>query len=500
MPTPVFAPRVLADVLVWQAQQRPQALALRFLPDAIGLDISYLQLQRRSERAAAHLWHQWGVRPGDRVAWLGLNHPDMLVLLFALARIGAALAPLNFRLAPPEWQALLADCTPCLLVCDAHWEAAARSLPLEVRRVELLTAEPLAEDAPRQDRPQAPCLLVYTSGTTGKPRGAVHTQANLLANMQIVGASASLFATDLVASMLPMFHVGGLCIQTLPALYAGASVLLLPRFEPGQALECFARERPSLTLQVPATMQALIGHAHWAAADLSSLRAIWAGSSTLPRHLVEAFHARGLPVCNVYGATETGPFSITLGPEHAASHLGSCGWPARGVEVRLAGSEDRLDGVGEICLRAPNVVSHYWPDLPAQDADGWFHSGDMARQAADGSYTVVGRAKDMVISGGENIYPAEVENALAAHPAVGECAVLGLPDARWGEALVAVVVPRAGQSLTLEEMTDFLAPQLARYKLPRQLVCVDALPKTALGKVQKNLLPDLLSLQLLQNK
>ena len=250
-------------------------------------------------------------------------------------------------------------------------------------------------------------------------------------------------------------------------------------------LASFTQDRPTLTLLVPAVMKALLDHPGWASADLSSLRAVWAGSSTLPQALVDAFHARGLPVCNVYGATETGPFSIALDERHALTHPGSCGWPAPGLQVRLG---NPVDGVGELQVRGPNVVQHYWPQRPAVDAEGWFHSGDLARQAADGSYSVVGRAKDMIISGGENIYPAEIENALAAHPDVAECAVLGVADARWGEAVVAAVVPRPGCRLDTEALQGHLQQRVARYKLPRRYVTLDALPKTALGKVQKSLL------------
>lgn len=289
--------------------------------------------------------------------------------------------------------------------------------------------------------------------------------------------------------MLPLFHVGGLCIQTLPALSVGAEVMLHARFDAAAALQCLTQDRPTLTLQVPATMRALVEHPGWASADVSSLRAVWAGSSVLPAHLIEAFHAKGVPVCNVYGSTETGPFSIALPPGQARTHSGSCGWPARvsdacQVEVKLAGEKD---AVGELCIRAPNVAECYWPDLPLKDADGWFHTGDLARRAGDGSYSVVGRAKDMLISGGENIYPAEIENLLAAHPAVSECAVIGMPDAQWGEVVVACVVMRTGQ-VDEAALREHLAGQLARYKLPRRWVFLEALPKTALGKVQKDAL------------
>jgi fatty-acyl-CoA synthase len=285
--------------------------------------------------------------------------------------------------------------------------------------------------------------------------------------------------------MLPLFHVGGLCIQTLPALHAGAQVMLLPRFAPEAAFDCFEQQRPTLTLQVPATMKALIEHPRWAAADLSSLRAVWAGSSVIPAPLVDAFHARGLPVCNVYGSTETGPFSIALPPQFAMRKAGSCGWPAPQVEVKLDGVKD---GAGELLVRGPNVVGRYWPAERACDAGGWFHTGDLARLDADGSFTIVGRAKDLIISGGENIHPAEIEQALALHDDVLECAAFGVADEEWGEVVAVAVVMREGAQADEQKLRAFLAGRIARYKLPRRWLFTGALPKTALGKVQRALL------------
>jgi fatty-acyl-CoA synthase len=426
------------------------------------------------------------MRPGDRLAWLGANHVDQLSLLFALARIGAMLAPLNFRLAAAEWDAVIRDCRPVRIVCDDAWREAAQALGLRhgipVHDVTCIAVPSHAEPAPDHATAHAPVLLVYTSGTTGRPKGAVHTQANLVANMATASKAQEMTPDDVISTVLPLFHVGGLCIQTLPALFAGASVILHARFDPAATLACFERERPSLTLLVPAVMKALVEHPDWQACDLSSLRAVWAGSSTLPRALVDAFHARGLPVCNVYGATETGPFSIALTAEQAFSHAGSCGWPAVGVEVQLDGLKS---GVGELLIRAPNVITHYWPGVPALDAEGWFHTGDLGEVAEDGSYSVVGRLKDMIISGGENIYPAEIENLLGSHPGVAECAVVGLPDSRWGEVVVAAVVARQGSAATDEDLLAFLVGRIARYKLPRRIVWMQELPKTALGKVQK---------------
>jgi fatty-acyl-CoA synthase len=485
---PASTPRFenLSHLLATQAAERAEAPALRYR----GKTVSYARLARRTERTAARLAHAWGVQAGDRVAYLGWNHVDQITLLFALARLGAVLAPLNTRLATPEWSAIVRDCSPCLLLHDDAFAQPATALAAQhgvaAHSIEELCASPVDSDAPERAAGSAPVLLVYTSGTTGTARGALHTQANLLANMAIASESIALVATDLIATVLPLFHVGGLCIQTLPALYAGAQVLLQPRFDAAAWLQCVEQERPTLSLMVPATMKAVTEHPQWQHTDLSSLRALWAGSSILPRALVEAFHARGVPLCNVYGATETGPFSIALPPAHARTHVGSCGWPASGVECLLA--SPNADGVGELWIRAPNVARRYWPDVPAVDAEGWFHTGDLALCAADGSYSVVGRAKDMVISGGENIYPAEIENLLSAHPSVQECAVLGLPDAQWGEVVAAAVVLHSGATWQPQALQDFLSPQLARYKLPRRFMQCTELPKTALGKVQRAVL------------
>jgi fatty-acyl-CoA synthase len=483
----------LWQILSTQAELRGHAAALRFA----GQETSYAQLAEQSRSMAAALQAQ-GIHHGDRVAWLGLNHPLQIALLFACAGLGAIAMPLNYRLAAPELERILRDGQPRLLVHDAAWQELAQALqkscavPLQsihgllddgLKRSDAKMSLGLAEDA---------ALLVYTSGTTGLPRGAVHTQHNLCRNMAFAGKNAALAATDLIATMLPLFHVGGLCIQTLPALAAGACVSLHDRFEAGAALKSFAQEQPTLTLQVPATMRALLEHPDWANTDLSSLRAVWAGSSILPANLIEAFQARGIPVCNVYGSTETGPFSISLPPAHAHTHVGSCGWPASDeVEVKLLNAQQ---GVGEICIRAPNVAERYWPDQALKNEEGWFHTGDLARRDADGSYWVVGRAKDMLISGGENIYPAEIENLLAAQPGVLECAVIGLPDTKWGEIVAACIVlaPGADAAKAQQDLSAALAGQLARYKLPRQWHFMPLLPKTALGKVQKaQLLRDL---------
>ena len=496
-PCPPLPATSLITLLRRLAQARAGSPALRFLDPGTGHaeTMTFSGLLAHAEALAANMAAR-GIGPGDRVAWLGHSHPRQIALLFGLARLGAVLVPLNHRLAPAEWSAVLADCMPRCLVHDAGFAEAAHRLCSQPAAPACVALDALPstgslDGAPDADALDRPALLVYTSGTTGTPKAAVHTQGNLLANMAIAAQVQGLTADDTVLTVLPLFHVGGLCIQTLPALAVGATVLLHSRFDAGATLRTIAHDRPSLTLQVPATLQALTAHPDWASTDLSCLRAAWAGSSLLPPEPLKAFMARGVPVSNVYGSTETGPFSIALPPDQAATHIGSCGWPAPGVEIRLLDAQGHpvpTGQVGEVCVRAPNVVTHYWPDRPALDADSFFHSGDLAQQAGDGSFTVVGRAKDMIISGGENIYPAEIENLIATHPAVAECSVVGQADARWGEVTVAVVVLRnpqpAGDGWDAP-LRDFLDGRLARYKWPRRWVRMDTLPRTALGKVKK---------------
>ena len=460
---------------------------------------------RRVERVTAHLQAHWGITPGDRVAWLGFNHELQLVALVACARLGAVFLPLNFRLAVPELQQVITDAQPHLLVHDtAHAEAAAALQGAGLQRTHhdtlIATAAPRGLPLP-EIHSDAPLLLVYTSGTTGQPKGAVHTQAALLANARASQWAHAFVPGDKVLSTLPMFHVGGLCIQTLPALLAGIEVVLHPRFDPGAWLDELTASRPTLSLLVPATMRALFEHPRWADTPLSGLRGLMTGSSTVPVAYLGIFHARGVPVGQVYGTTETGPVSIVLRLPDAMARAGASGWPQPEAQVKLVdtqGQEVAPGETGEVCIRAANLMRGYWSGDPATSVrtdlglhDGWFHSGDLGQRAADGCITIVGRSKDMIISGGENIYPAEIENLLVTLPGVAECAVVGLPDARWGEVSVAALVrsrDAAGQALNEAAVQDHLQARIARFKLPRRVVFMDSLPKSALGKVQKPLL------------
>jgi len=480
----------LAQIIERHAQFSPQQVAIH----AAGEDITYPALWQRIDRATRVLLAA-GVQPGDRVAWLGFNDPALLVLLFALARVGAILLPLNHRLAAPEHAAILGHAGVSLLVCDSAHAGAAAALAA-TQGCRLLPAAGLAADGGGAadagvlaGEYASPVLLVYTSGTTGRPKGALHTQSGLIWNCVISAHAHELRQADHVLSVLPMFHVGGLCIQTLPALHAGATVTLHARFDAGAWLADVARRRPTLSLMVPATLRAVLDHADFALTDLSSLRFLAAGSSTIPASMIAAIHARGVPLGQVYGATETGPVSVYLRRADAMQHVGAAGKAGLHVEVKLVNTlgETVTPGeVGEIWVRAPNVMCGYWADAdnPAF-ADGWFHTGDLARCDDAGFYEVVGRSKDMIISGGENVYPAELESLLADCPQILEAAVLGQLDARWGEVVVAVVVRKPDSGLDAAGVLQLFEGRLARFKHPKRVLFCEALPKTALGKVQK---------------
>jgi fatty-acyl-CoA synthase len=421
-----------------------------------------------ADAAFAHLQSE-GVQRHAIVAWLGHNSWDMLATLAACERIGAVLLPLNWRLVAPELAQIVKHAGAGHLMGTPEVQALAQAVLS--RQTLKRGAAPGVQDGD--------LLLVYTSGTTGQPKGAMHTRAGMQANALAAIAAQGLDANSRTLAVLPLFHVGGLCIQTLPTLAVGGKVLLHPRFEADAWFDAVASWRPTTTLLVPAVMKALINHPRWPGADVSSLAFVNSGSQIVPRHLIDAFHARGVPVAQVYGSTETGPLSIVLKPKDAMTNAGLCGQAALGVQVQLAAD-------GAVLLKAPQMMRGYHrSQLSAFDDAGWFHTGDIARQHDNGLFEIIGRSSDIIISGGENIHPAEIENIVATLPGVAECAVVGVPDARWGEVPVLVVVMHQGVALDAAAMLATLDTRLARFKLPARVLAVDSLPKTALGKVQR---------------
>ena len=492
----------LSDLIARNAAFSPHKPALIFEGEVF----DYRAFHERIETAAKALKAEYGVSRGDRVAILSLNRPDYLALLYACARLGAMLVPLNWRLAAAEQMFILSDAMAKVLVLEQAFAeilpALEEALP-DTRVVGLdftpsspghcfdaLLTQATGDGRNPQSDLSCPLLIVYTSGTTGRPKGAVLRQEALLWNGVMSQHMHGLNSDDHVLTVLPFFHVGGLNIQTTPALHHGATVTMLSRFTPEAALTTIARDRPTLTVLVPATIQAISDHPDWAATDLSSLKAISTGSQIVPPHLIERFVSRGVPVLQVYGSTETCPVAVYTRLGGDLSRTGSTGLPGlccEAVVIDDAGVELPPDTPGEIAVRGPNVFFEYWGNEAAtREAlrDGWYRTGDIGRRDADGYFFVHDRKKNMIISGGENIYPAEVERVLLEHPDVADCGVVGRPDPRWDEVPVAYVIPRAGCRTDAEALTAHVLTHLARFKVPREFVFVEDLPRTALGKVQ----------------
>ena len=469
------------------ARFAPHACAIRFEGEAIG----YAELAHRIRRAAANL-AALGVGQGDALAYLGLNHPAVLVLLFACARLGAMLVPLNWRLAPPEHARVLADCPPRVLFVEPAFAEHARAMAGAIPATELAVLEREAPAAPAAAGDEgSPLLLCYTSGSTGAPKGVVLTQRALLWNAVNSAHMHDLTSADRVLTTLPLFHVGGMNIQTTPALHAGASVTLHPKFDPLAVLEAIERERITLAVLVPAQLEALMALPRWPSADLSSLRMITTGSTIVAEAFVRRASERGVPVIQVYGSTETCPIATYVRAGDALRKAGSAGIAALHCEVKVVDDDGAALPVGrdgEILVRGPNVATGYW-NAPAETArtfaGGWYRSGDLGHFDDEGHLYVVARKNDLIISGGENIYPAEVEAVLLECPAIAEACVVGRPDERWGEAVIAAVVLKPGCPLTETEALTLFHGRIARYKHPREVRFLERLPRSALGKVQK---------------
>jgi fatty-acyl-CoA synthase len=490
----------LSDLIERNAAFAPDKPAIHFA----GAMLTYATLTERIAAAARALKSQLGVGRGDRVAILSLNHPDYLVLLYACARLGAMLVPLNWRLAVPEQVFILSDASVKALVVEKSFATVVEPLKAALPDAHVVGLDFAPEGRTSLDELlvsgygdgrnphvdlSAPLLIVYTSGTTGRPKGAVLRQEALVWNAVMSQHVHDMTAADHILTVLPLFHVGGLNIQTTPALQLGATVTLHARFAPDAVLAALTRERPTLTVLVPATMQAVIEHPHWAGTDLTCLRALTTGSTQVPQGFVDAFTARGVPVLQVYGSTETCPIAVytRLSGDRRA---GSAGLPGLVCEARVVddnGNEVASGVAGEVVVRGPNTFFEYWGNAAATAEslrDGWYHSGDIGTRDADGHFFIHDRKKNMIISGGENIYPAEVERVLIAHPDVAEGAVIGRPDPKWQEVPVAYVVRRTDCSVDARALEAYLLSQLARFKVPRDYVFVDELPRNVMGKVQ----------------
>ena len=482
-----------------------------FIDGSDGTVLTWRDFEARANSLADGL-SQRGVQRGDRVALLTLNSVAMMEIYFAVAKLGAITVPINLRLSAPEVAYVLVDSgasfafasTPLAPLLDAASSEGGSVrqrviVPVDAERAaggtseyeELLASgspERVTHDVSLDDL----CVIMYTSGTTGRPKGAMLTHANFLWNaVNIQGFGAGVSRQDLTISAAPLFHIGALGVHTMPLAYFGGATLIMEAFTPEGWLELVEKHRVSVAFNVRAMWAAIAQAESLKTRDLSSLTFAVSGGAPCPLVVIKAMQGAGMAFTEGFGMTETAPIAACLQPEEVLEHAGSIGRPVGSVDFRIVddeGHEVPTGQVGELALRGPNVFVGYWGRPQATDEavrGGWFHTGDLARVDEEGFYTLVDRKKDMVITGGENVYPIEVEQVIFEHPEVLEAAVTGAPDDTWGEMVVATVVRRTESTISEDELITWTRERIATFKAPKRLTFVDALPRNATGKVLK---------------
>ena len=476
----------MAEMLRWRARRHPELAATWFQ----GRTRTFAELDASTSALAAGLVSDLGVKPGDRVAILDKNSDAYLELLLALDKAGAVAVPVNWRLTPPEVATVVGDADPAALVVGEELRASADRVGCRVLGFGEL---PRGDGDPRRDRDEAVAWQLYTSGTTGLPKGAMLSNQNLLGLIGPLGWEAPELqegARGLVA--MPLYHIGG-CGWALAVLTQGCAAIVVREVVPQELLQVMAEQRVNSAFLVPAVLLFLTQVPGVEDTDFSALRNILYGASPISQELllrsIDVFKCR---FTQLYGLTETtGAITALRHEDHRGERLLSCGRPMFGAEVRVVdpfGADVPADEIGEVVYRGAGMMQGYWrrsDETAAAVHDGWFHTGDAGSLDADGFLYIRDRIKDMIVSGGENIYPAELESVLMGHPAVADVAVIGVPDDRWGETVKALVVRRAGAELTQEELVDWSRDRLAGFKRPRSVDFVETIPRNPSGKILK---------------
>lgn len=469
-----------------------------------GHTLTYGQLGRLSDALCTHLQQQYGVQTGDRIALLAENNLEYIALFAAMQRMGFVLVPLNYRLASAELDYLLKDSAPKLVICEDKFEATLKAgevLAKVPRYLPWATLQAFCEAHKDETQPpfplqpvgeDHPAFILYTSGTTGFPKGAIYSHKMLFWNSINTAMSLIINTESGTVNVMPPFHTGGWNVLTTPFLHHGAYTVLMRKFDPEQVLQLLQEERATLFMGVPTILKMMADAPGFEAAEFPDLHYLIVGGEPMPIPLIEKWDEKGVPVRQGYGMTEVGPNLFSLHQADAIRKKGSIGRPNFYVQTRIvdAQGQDVATGTpGELWLKGPMVTPGYWQNEAATQksiTDGWFHTGDMVRADEGHYFFVVDRIKNMYISGGENVYPAEVERVLQAHPAVAEAAVIGVPDEKWGESGRAFVVLHAtGKSEEAETLRAHCKAHLAKFKVPRDIVFLDELPKNDTGKINR---------------
>lgn len=491
------------DWLKRWALYSPSKVALQNGED--GRTFTYAELFQQSQNLAQVLRQRFQIGHGDRVACLAQNELEYISLFFAIQRLGAILVPINFRFTASEVEHIVTDSGAKLLISQTAFLHVAQSLQPKVNVWNFdgpgSLCEMLFVTSPANVEFSAefedPCMILYTSGTTGFPKGALISHRMLFWNSINTGLRLNLTQNDVVLSFLPLFHTGGWNVLTTPCLHRGAKVVLLRKFDADLILKLCDQERVTVLFGVPTMMDFMARSPLFKTCDLSSVRYAIVGGEPMPLELIQVWEDRGIPVRQGYGLTEFGPNVFSLNQEDSKRKMGSIGFPNFYIEARVMGESGRelpAGQIGELVLRGPVAMSGYWKNQKATDEvlrDGWLYTGDLVRRDEEGYFFVVGRKKEMFISGGENVYPAEVEKVLRQFAFVSEAAVIGVPHEKWGECGRAFVAPEAGHTLNQEALREHCLKHLAKFKVPQQFVIMANLPKTESGKIAKKRLSDL---------
>lgn len=488
----------------------PMSVALK--DGETGLEYSYRDLYYLSCKLALHLRESFGVAAGDRVAVLASNEIEFFPLFFAVQRLGASLVPINFRLAGPEIEHVLKDSSPNVLIAQSAFQSLIQTLsPKHVpdKRwafdgaqnslqsvISAFLKNPARTELESAAEFEKPCMILYTSGTTGSPKGAVITPKMMFWNSISTGLRLNLTQNDVIVSFLPFFHTSGWNVLNTPFLHRGGKIVFLKKFDADKVLLASAREKATILFGVPTTMDMMSHSKYFETVDLSSIRYAIVGGEPMPVELIKTWQSKDVAIRQGFGLTEFGPNVFSLPEADSIRKIGSIGFANFYIDLRVVDDEgkDVLPGeIGELLLRGPACTPGYWNNEAATSAaiqDGWFHTGDLVRCDDEGYFYVAGRKKDMFISGGENVYPVEIERVLSTHPKVREVAVVGVFDEKWGEVGKAFVALVDGVNMTQEEVTAHCAANLAKYKVPKHIEFRLELPKGDSGKILKRALKD----------